>query len=128
MPKIKKLTSIEKKIHQAAENGDLKELRKLMKSPQNFDINSKDEMSDETGETTALHKASGGGHLEVVKFLIEKGVLVNVKDEGGMTPLMYTSKVEVMKCLNENGADIDVKSDQGFNLLHYATMIGERKT
>ena len=64
MPKIKsKLTSIERKIHQAAGNGNLKKLRKLMKSPQNFDINSKDEMDE---ETTALHKASSVGHLEVV--------------------------------------------------------------
>ena len=126
MPKIKsKLTSIERKIHQAAGNGNLKKLRKLMKSPQNFDINSKDEMDE---ETTALHKASSVGHLEVIKFLIEKGALVNVKEEGGMTPLMSTSKVEVMKCLIENGADIDVKSDQEFNLLHYATMSDERET
>ena len=97
-------------------------LTKLMKSRQKFDINSKDVKSE---ETTALHKASGIGHLEVVKFLIENRALVDAKDGSGMTPLMAADRLEVIKCLIENGADIHVKSNQGLTCLHYAIIPGE---
>ena len=80
MHKKQKLTAVEERIHYAVIVGDFNMLRKLMKSRQKFDINSKDMISE---GTTALHKASGIGNLDVVKFLIESGAQVDAKDSSG---------------------------------------------
>lgn len=39
--------------------------------------------------STALMFAAGSGHLEVVKVLVEHGARLDMREEGGWTPLMH---------------------------------------
>ena len=80
-------------------------------------------------EETMLHAAVGrigrGDNLpdsiEVIKFLIAKGLDVNATDKKGNTPLHTTcwgvykdySNLDVIKALIQNGADINVKNNEG---------------
>ena len=62
-------------------------------------------------------RAAGYAHLEVVKYLIEKGANVNLPDENGRTPLWMAAaahdSLEVVKCLVANGANIDQPDNNG---------------
>ena len=64
---------------------------------------------------TVLIKAAGSGHLKIVKFLIENGVVVNVATNRGYASLMgvagATRKqdgLNIAKFLVEHGADVSV--------------------
>ena len=68
----------------------------------------------DNGGWTALHLAAMGGHLEVVKYFLEKGgAEVNVKDNCGSTALhlaAWNGHLEVLKYLLEKGgAEANVK-------------------
>ena len=59
----------------------------------------------------ALH-----GQAEVVQFLIENGVDVNLKNGDGATPLhsaAFLGRVDVAKLLLENGADVKARNNDG---------------
>jgi len=52
------------------------------------------------------------GHLDVVKFLLERGVDPNVRNNPGDTPLHYAAErghLDVVKFLLERGADPNVR-------------------
>jgi len=53
---------------------------------------------------TCLHLAAGGGHLDVVKYLIDSGADVNVTDRWGATPLNDAKDVKVIDYLVQHGA------------------------
>ena len=57
---------------------------------------------------TALHIASLGGKLEVVKLLTENGSPINAQSQLGFTPLYMASqenKEDIVRFLLEHGAD-----------------------
>ena len=61
---------------------------------------------------TALHSASGEGHLRIVRYLLRYGVDVNLRDSGLETPLLLASwqgHCDVVQCLLEHGADVDMR-------------------
>ena len=74
-----------KKFFKAAEKGNLKKLVSFLE--EGIDINIKDKDDD----ATALHKASGQGHEQLVQLLIKKGADVNVRDDCKCTPLHWAS-------------------------------------
>ena len=64
---------------------------------------------------SALHRASGFGQVETVKFLIEKGANVNIGNEASQTPLCYAAgsgHAEIVKVLLENGAYVKGYGDK----------------
>jgi ankyrin repeat protein len=68
-----------------------------------------------------LSNASMIGDLEKVKRAIENGADVNVKRNGGWTPLRLASShghKAVVSLLLEKGANVDAKSDSGDTPLH----------
>lgn len=81
---------------------------------------------------TALSLASiEYGNLEMIKYLLEKGADINVKNEDGSTALMTASmygNLEIIKYLIENGADINAKDNDGSTALIYASKWGNLET
>ncbi|WP_042348196.1 ankyrin repeat domain-containing protein [Bacillus massiliigorillae] len=61
--------------------------------------------------------------LDEVERLIQEGVNVNGKDEGGYTPLHWAAQsgnVDVVELLLSFGADVNAKDEEGFSPLSYA--------
>jgi len=72
------------------------------------DVNTKEPWGD-----TALMKAAGRGHLDVMKALIGLGANVNAGNEGGQTPVILAvenGNVEAVRLLLEKGADVTARS------------------
>jgi ankyrin repeat protein len=64
------------------------------------------------------------GNLNGVKECIKNGVDVNCKNNGGWTPLLYSSKenhLEIVKMLIENGADVNCKNNYGWTPLIWSS-------
>jgi ankyrin repeat protein len=80
------------------------------------------EAKDNSGRTT-LHSAAEGGHLECIKYLIDKGADIEAKDYGGGTPLHSAAEgghLECLKYLIGKGADLEAKDSAGKTPLHSA--------
>ena len=61
-----------------------------------------------------IHLMAKNGRFEIIKFLIEKKVEINVKDEFGNYPLHYGYKFEkIKKILILNGANEKLKNNSG---------------
>ena len=114
---ISKHTHPRMELHEAAELGDLSQVRLLL--AQGVDVNAKD-----TGLFTPLHGAVTYGHEEVVKVLIENGADVNAKDTGGFTPLHVAAVRgfdKVADILIQHGAEIDARNNEMDTPLDKAT-------
>ncbi len=67
-----------------------------------------------TGDSTsALHYAASNDYCDVAKFLIERGMDVNIRDGYEQTPLHEVTSREMACMLLENGADIDAVDRNG---------------
>ncbi len=83
-------------VTSAASIGDLDELQRLYSA--GIDLN-----EGEYDKRTGIHLAASEGHLEAVKFFIEKNVDINPKDRWGGTPLAdakregHTAVFELLK-------------------------------
>ncbi|WP_406832882.1 MULTISPECIES: RHS repeat-associated core domain-containing protein [unclassified Wolbachia] len=76
--------------------------------------------------STPLHLAASSGKLDVVKYLVDKGADVKVKDNYGETSLHSSSgKLDVVKYLVDKGADVNAKDNNGKTPL---ALVGSWKT
>uniref|UniRef100_A0A5K3FD40 ANK_REP_REGION domain-containing protein n=2 Tax=Mesocestoides corti TaxID=53468 RepID=A0A5K3FD40_MESCO len=81
-------------------------------------------LKDSSGRTI-LHWSACGGHLELVKILIQKGCQPDEPDESGWTPLMIAvsaGREDVVAYLLDAGLPVNVQvvNSTGQNCLHYA--------
>lgn len=119
-------------IASAAEQGDA-ELKEVLKT-KSLDINAPNRCG-----VTALHTASGGGKVEVVKVLLQNGADVNSRTcTGSETPLHWAilgtflsgftadSKM-VVKILLDNGADPTLKDDMKKTGYQIARKMGDKE-
>ncbi|MDR2384561.1 MAG: ankyrin repeat domain-containing protein [Tannerella sp.] len=115
---LKKKASPEQFID-AAKNGNVALVKELL---ENGDVN-----AARKNGVTALMSASGKGHTEVAKLLIEKGADVNATRKNGWTALMCASlkgHTEVAKLLIEKGADVNATRKNNWTALLMALGIG----
>ena len=80
---------------------------------------------------TALHSASYGGHLQIVRSLLRHGVDVDVRDHFNRTPLSCASwggHCDIIRCLLEHGANVTVSDDSHNTPLTWAVFYGQVNT
>ena len=109
-------------IHQAAANGDIAQVRRLLNANPGL-INSG---GDNLGNTP-LHFATWKNRAAMAEFLISKGANVNAKNSLGNTPLhdaIHNSGVLVPIVLLRQGANIDERNNEGETPLILAAQTG----
>ena len=109
-------------LHKAANKGDLDECKKWVEEPpEGEDKIEVDELG--ANDRTAMHRAAGGGFMEIVEYLISKGGNISKADKSGRTPLHWAAiagHVEVTEYLVGKGADITAETKSKMNILHCA--------
>lgn len=78
----------------------------------------------------ALHNAIAEGHVLIVRALMESGMDVEIRGDGGDTPLMTAAKfgeLHSVKLLLQKGADVQATDESGETPLHHAAEGGNIK-
>jgi hypothetical protein len=117
-PSAQKPPPAEVSIHEAAMNGDLATVKKLLE--QNPALL---EARDEDEGVTPLAYAAGFSRMEVLEFLVARGADVNARDPRGVSPLLlavYTEQMQALRFLLDNGADVKAPGPSGMGPLHFA--------
>ncbi len=84
--------------------------------------------STDGGTGEALEAAASGGHLAVVRLLLDQGADINAPDFWGGTALVsaaFAGQTDVVRLLLSRGADVNA-SDDGATALGYAQNQGHR--
>merc|ERR1712176_609020 len=72
-----------------------------------------------------LHLAANKGHVDMMRYLVDKGLNPNARDPGGSTPAMTAATgghVSALEYLIGKGADLHAKDDKGRSAMHGAAM------
>jgi uncharacterized protein len=70
-----------------------------------------------------LHYAATGGHVALMKLLLEEHAFIDAQSPNKSTPLMmaaFYGSEEAVKLLLEEGADVMMKNDQGMSAVDFA--------
>jgi ankyrin repeat protein len=72
---------------------------------------------------TVLGLAARSSHQEIVKYLVEKGAVIDAKDNAGRTPLMLAAEgghCPIIEYLVKHGADANSQDNDGCTVLMHA--------
>jgi uncharacterized protein len=72
---------------------------------------------------TPLHYAATGGHVEMIKLLLENHAYIDTESPNKTTPLMMAAQygtAQAVKLLIDEGADISLKNDIGMTALDFS--------
>lgn len=86
------------------------------------DLNAKGKDQD-----TLLHIAARYGNVEIVTFLLQKGVIIDSQNIYQQTPFLcatFCNYPIVMKLLLDNGADVNACDKHGYNALYHCVAWG----
>ena len=114
--------SAKQSIHQAAANGDIAQVRRLLDANPGLINSSGDNLGN-----TPLHFATWNGRAAMAEYLISRGANVHAKNSMGNTPLhdaIHNSGLLVPIVLLQHGADIDERNNEEETPLIRAARIG----
>nr|XP_020839207.1 ankyrin repeat and death domain-containing protein 1A isoform X3 [Phascolarctos cinereus] len=114
------LLPLERQFHEAARRNNIGRMKELIGMGVN--IRAKNNMG-----RTALHWASGAGHEQAVRLLLEYEVSVDDKDKFGMNALLLSAwfgHLRILQLLVNSGAKINCEDKNGLNILHCAAQRG----
>lgn len=104
-------------LHNAALNGDLKEVTRLVKA--GADVN----VTQQKYRGTPLQYAAARGHDKIVRLLIKSGAKIDAADTNGRTPLVWAAmkgkKIEI-NLLLDAGANVAHRATGSWTALHYS--------
>lgn len=106
----------------ALKNGHLETIQLLLKNGCDFSV-----VSDEAGRLP-IHYAVEGGHVDVVKLVLQSNPSVLSKTNDGDTVLHLATSLEVVRLLVEQGADIHARNYYSKTVLHAAAEKGQSDT
>ena len=72
---------------------------------------------------TPLHYAATGGHLELIRLLLDHSAYIDAESPNGSTPLMMAARygaIDGARLLLEEGADPTLKNEQGLSAADFA--------
>lgn len=75
---------------------------------------------------TPLHYAATGGHVAIVRLLLDNNAYIDAASPNGSTPLMMAAMygtVDAVKLLVESGADPTLKNDLGLTAIDFARQV-----
>ena len=80
-------------------------------------------------EYTPLHVASSNNHVDVVKLLLNKNAIPNMRDKNGCTALHFAKTAQIAEvlckgCSNNKGVNVNLPDIQNKTPLHYACRQG----
>ncbi len=105
-------------IHDAVRSGNLEKVKTILQSHAEW-LNIPDQ-----NQKTPLHTALESGHVEIAKYLIEKGADINLKDKDKAAPLhnaAYLGSLDVVDLLLKKGAaSLNEGNFRGQTPLHFA--------
>ena len=116
----------------AAANGH-EQIVDIFLSTKGIDVNAQQfyiSSAGESEETSPLYLASEGGHIRVVKSLLDRGVDVNARVAQWATALTVAAvsgHKEVVELLIERGADLNEDNDYGSGALEAAAQYGHEE-
>jgi len=105
-------------------NLNLEIAKVLIESGANVNLSGR---GNEGANMTALHGASAGSTIEMVKLLIENGADIHKRGVNNFTALHFATlggNVEIVQCLLDNGADVNAKALAGMTPLHTVAIRG----
>jgi len=110
----------------AVRTDNIYELMNLME--QGANINWQDSRME---GVSALHEASRNGNIEIVRYLLQKGSDIQLKNYNGLSPLhvaAYCGENEIVRALIAVGADVNAKAKDNITPLHTAASMGHADT
>lgn len=112
-------------IHEAAQTGDLEKVKALLAADPGL-INAQDDLG-----STPLHWATRGLHVELAKYLMERGADVTIRNARQVLPLhsaVYRGVDELVPPMIRKGADVNAKLGIGVTPLHLTVLGGHPTT
>jgi ankyrin repeat protein len=112
---------IKKELFNACEKGNILQIEELLKTNKlHIDIQNGD-------NCTLLMMACLYGHIELIRFLINKGSNLESKDRVGHTAIMYVfihNNIDIIKLFIEKGSNLDVVDSYGSTFFDYLSKKG----
>ena len=97
----------------AAKNGNIEAGKLLLAKAES--IGKKSEVI-----SSSLHWAVIAGQVDMAKYLLDEGAIVEGTDDGKTTPLMETSKLEMVQLLVKRGANVNAQNGYAYTPINKA--------